>query len=193
MATRKRTAEIGAVVVVALLAATPVLLRLASGTGRATNSIDPLGSALEGAYTETHTVAGVDGESEAVADVVDVFRYDASHVFVRVTTRFDIGASCEVAGIAARENDAFVYRTRIVPSDVRVCTLNIQPTANAVHITDQDAPGSVGSCQDFCGVRGSLADVTVGHKRPMLDQDIVRLRNSAEFADAVHEFNSAKR
>jgi hypothetical protein len=147
-------------------------------------------AAINGAYTEKHQVRSVDGSSETAEDVVEIARYDPTHVFVRIVTHFDVGHSCGASGIAAFEDEAFVYRSRqSVRGDEPTCTLKLAMTANEVRITDRPDPNGPATCRALCGARGSLSDVSFSrmHRRPIPEMTL--LKESEEYAAAVKEFN----
>jgi hypothetical protein len=186
--TRDSTRTVIVVLAGFLVASALVCLRSARSPG--VNHADADASTIERVYTETHTVRGVDGHSEAAEDVVEVVQYDATHVFMRIVTRFDNGASCGLSGIASREDNAFVYRTRVLPSDDRLCTLVVDVGPGALRITDRQEPDGIGTCNAFCGVRGSLSSVVLGHRHRLLAEDVARLQQSVEFAEAEQEFKA---
>jgi hypothetical protein len=178
------------IVVLAGFLAASALVCLLSARSPGVNHADADASTIERSYTETHTVRGVDGRPEAAEDVVEVVQYDATHVFLRIATRFDNGASCGLSGIAAREDHAFVYRTRVLPSDDRLCTLVVDVGQGTLRITDRQEPDGIGTCNAFCGVRGSLSKVALGHQHRLLAEDVARLKHSVEFAEAEQEFKA---
>jgi hypothetical protein len=67
----------------------------------------------------THRLSPVEGPSAPVEDVVELVRYDPTHLFFRIVTRFDIGHSCSVYGIATQVDQVFVYRAGAAPADAR--------------------------------------------------------------------------
>jgi hypothetical protein len=158
------------------------------------NRTDSAATAIEGVYANTHTVRDVDGHPASAEDVVEVLRYDPTHVFIQLVTLFDNGASCSLYGIATLENRAFVYRTRqFLPHDDPTCTLSVESTPEMLRVTDRLEPRGVDTCRAFCGVRGDLSDIAVGRKRRLLREDVTRLKNSGEYADAVEEFKKGNR
>ena len=147
--------------------------------------------AIEGIYRQRHEVRSVDGPSETAEDVVEIARYDPTHVFVRIVTRFDVGHSCGASGIATFENDVFVYRTREwLRDDEPTCTLRFETSGDELRITDRLGPNNSATCRTLCGARGSLSDVAVSRttRRPIAD--IASLKASAEYVAAVNEFNA---
>ena len=144
-----------------------------------------------GCTWNSHTVRSVNHEDETVEDLVEIVVYDPTHVFFRIATRFDIGHSCSVHGIATLEHGAFVYRSwQLLLDNTRPCTLRVDATADELRISDRLEPNGPATCHDFCGVRGDLSDVAIkrAHRRPI--QDTAALKSSTDFAEAVAEFNS---
>ena len=124
-------------------------------------------------------------------DLVEIVVYDPTHVFFRIATRFDIGHSCSVHGIATLEHGAFVYRSRQLPLDnARPCTLRVEATADELRISDRLEASGPSTCREFCGVRGDLSDVAISRMHRRALQDPIALKSSTEFAEAVAEFNS---
>ena len=124
-------------------------------------------------------------------DLVEIVVYNSTHLFFRIVTRFDIGHSCSVHGIATLEHGAFVYRSRQLPLDnARPCTLRVEATADELRISDRLEPSGPSTCSDFCGVRGDLSDLAISRTHRRTLQDPVALKSSTEFAEAVAEFNS---
>jgi hypothetical protein len=119
--------------------------------------------------------------------VVEIVAYDATHVFFRIATHFDVGHSCGIHGIATLEHGAFIYQSRQLPLDnTRPCTLKFETTADELRISDRLEPHGASTCREFCGVRGDMSDVSL-HRRPI--QDTAALKSSTEFAEAAAEFN----
>jgi hypothetical protein len=160
--------------------------------GRDTSSArntETLGTAIEGVYTAAHTVSTADGPA-AAEDVVEIVAYDPTHVFLRIVAHFDNGHSCSLYGIAALEDQSFVYRTRQpVMNNEPTCTLKVATTQDELRITDRLEPNGTSTCLAFCGARGNLSDFATSrkHRRPI--QDMTRVTSSVEFAAAVEEFN----
>jgi hypothetical protein len=127
-----------------------------------------LGDSIEGVYSNAHTVRSVDGLDKTVEDVIEIVVYDPTHVFFRIVTRFDMGHSCRVLGIATLEHGAFVYRSRQLPlSHTRPCTLRSKPPrmnfASAIgsnHMAPRRVASSAG-CEVICPMSPS-AECTDG-------------------------------
>jgi hypothetical protein len=162
-------------------------------TSPAPGDAQAAGSAIDGVYTERHTVRTVEGPSALVDDVVEIARYDAAHLFFRIVTRFDIGHSCSVYGIATQVDQVFVYRAKQPPADSQQpCTLKFEVTADELRITDRLEPNGPSTCRESCGIRATLAHVAFSrkHRRPI--QDLAGLKKSPEFLAAVEELNMKK-
>ena len=90
------------------------------------NAAETLSTRIEGVYTRSHEVSAVDGGVEIAEDVVEIVRYDATHVFVQILGHFDNGHSCGLSGIASFEDESFVYRTRqFILDGEPTCTLKV--------------------------------------------------------------------
>ena len=163
-------------------------------TGRDTSSVpsdaQAAGSAIDGVYAQTHDVRTAEGVSAPVEDMAEIVLYDPTHVFFRIATHFDIGHSCSLYGVATQEGQAFVYRARQLPADSpRPCTLKVEVNADELRFTDRLEPDGPSTCREFCGKRGTLADVAFSrkHRRPI--QDLAHVKKSMEFLAAVEELN----
>ena len=90
------------------------------------NAAEALSTKIEGVYARSHEVSAVDGGMETAEDVVEIVRYDTTHVFVQIMAHFDNGHSCGLSGIASFEDESFVYRTRqFILDDEPTCTLKV--------------------------------------------------------------------
>ena len=148
------------------------------------------GSAIDGVYTQKHVVRTVEGPSAPVEDVVELVRYDPTHLFFRIITRFDVGHSCNVHGVATQVDQVFVYRSKQPQADKQgPCTLKFEVTADELRITDRLEPNGPSTCRESCGIRGTLAYAAFSnkHRRPI--QDLAALKKSTEFLAAVEELN----
>jgi hypothetical protein len=143
-------------------------------------------STIEGVYKTNVPSAG--------EDVIEIARYDASHIYVRADLHFaPSGHVCWFYGIAGLENDKFVYRAP-GPQTTRgsSCVLTVSTTATELVLTDVPAPGGDQTCKDYCGLNGSLTDyrLKLSARRPI--RYMARLKASREYAAAVQEFTRSK-
>ena len=153
------------------------------------NAAEALIARIEGVYTRSHEVSAVDGGVETAEDVVEIVRYDATHVFVQIMARFDNGHSCGLSGIAPFEDESFVYRTRqFILDGEPTCTIKVQLTGDELRITDRLKPNGTATCSGFCGARGNLSDFAIARRQRRPIQDPTILKGSAAFAAAVEEF-----
>ena len=148
------------------------------------------GSAIDGVYTQKHVVRTVEGPSASVEDVVELVHYDPTHLFFRIATRFDVGHSCNVHGVATQVDQVFVYRSKQPQADNQgPCTLKFEITADGLRITDRLEPNGPSTCIESCGRRGTLAYIAISnkHRRPI--KDLAALKKSTEYLAAVEELN----
>jgi hypothetical protein len=150
-----------------------------------------LGTAIEGLYTQRHDVRSVDGV-ETAEDVVEIIRYDPSHIYVDVKAHFDNGHSCSMSGIAAFEgDDSFVYRTRQFLLDADpTCTLTVAVTRDELRITDRLTSDGPDTCRGFCGIRGNLSNFAIARNQRRPVPDLTRVKRSEAFRAAVEELDS---
>lgn len=163
------------------------LAGVAAGAGAAA-VYDPV-RALAGRYRhsfENGLIGGVRYRSVDVAEIVPVV---SSHAFVHFELAFYNGHSCSLAGIAAREGDALVYRG--TPDDAYVhgqpCTLTVRRRGAALVWDDAE-----GSCKANCGARGSFirGDLPWANRRSI--RDLPRLRRSVEYREALAEWRTSR-
>jgi hypothetical protein len=151
--------------------------------------------AIEGVYKRRETIGFIDqstpsGESRRVVeDVVEVVRYDATHLYVRAKLNFFNGHSCAIYGISGYQGGSFTYRSSEAPTgNGPSCTLTISTTPTDLVLTDRPDPGGAGTCQAYCGARGSLSNYRINRslRRPI--RYMALLKGSGEYAAAVAEF-----
>ena len=152
-----------------------------------------LGDSIEGVYWNAHTVRSVNHEDETVEDLVEIVVYDPTHLFFRLKTRFDIGHSCSVQGIATLEHGAFVYRSWQLPLDnARPCTLRVEATADELRISDRLEPTAPRPVVTFAVFEATCPTSPSAERTDGPIQDPVALRSSTEFAEAVAESTRRK-
>ena len=119
-------------------------------------------------------------------DVVEIVRYDDSHVYVRARIEFYNGHSCGISGIAGREGNAFVFHDPEPTHDGGPqCTLKISKVDGKLRLTDRVPPEAGSTCKQYCGFRGSLGDFSVplSKRRPIRYMD--RLKSSSHYLSAI--------
>lgn len=169
-----------------LTAALMALVGVAAGAGTAT-AVDPV-QVLAGRYSWHFQNGDISGATYASDDVAEVVPVDATHAYVRFDLAFFNGHSCTLAGIAARQGDALVYRG--LPDDSfgngRPCRLTIRRVG--AKLTWDDA----GTCKGHCGERGSFShgDMAWSSKRPI--RYLAKLKGSKEYRDALIEWRTGK-
>jgi len=140
-------------------------------------------------------IEGVYKTGGADEDVIEIARYDASHIYVRADLHFNpSGHTCKVYGIAGLEGDAFVYRApRPISSRGSACVLTVKTTPTDLVLTDVPGSGGDQTCKDYCGLNGSLTDYGIKRSKRRPIQYMSRLKASREYASAVAEFNESRR
>lgn len=119
-------------------------------------------------------------------DVVEIVRYDDSHIYVRARIEFYNGHSCGISGIAGREGNAFVFHD---PEPALAggpqCTLEVSSVGGKLILTDRVPAGAGSTCREYCGFRGSLGDFSIplSKRRPIRYMD--RLKSSRHYLDAI--------
>ena len=154
-------------------------------------------AAIEGVYKHRFksgivTPPGAPEETYVAEDVVEIVRYDDSHVYVRAHLEFFNGHSCGISGIAGRAKDGFVFHDPEPPLDGEPqCQLKLGKVGDKLRLTDRVTPGGVASCRSYCGARGSLSDYTIpmSKRRPIRYMD--RLKSSRQYLKAIHDLQAS--
>jgi hypothetical protein len=165
----------------------------ADSSGKA--SVDKI-AGIEGVYKKSVTSAVVDpggGQDKeyVVEDIVEIVRFDDSHVYLRAKLNFYNGHSCSIYGIATYENNAFVYR-HSDENSAETCALSVASNGEFLLLTDRSGPDAPSTCKSYCGARGSLTDfkIEMSKRRPIRYMNIIKA--SREYAAAVDELNQPK-
>jgi hypothetical protein len=154
--------------------------------------------AVEGVYKQRFTNGIITpGKAPGEADtyyeaenILEIVRYDDKHIYIRVELQFYNGHTCSISGMAGHENGSFVYHDPAKAYDGgQACTLTVTPSDDAVSITDRPIPTSRATCKGYCGVRGSLSDVSfpMTARRPIRYTE--RILKSRQYQKAVSDLN----
>ena len=172
-----------AVLLTAVLAA-PVLARDARP--------DPV-AGIEGVYKHRFkngivTPPGTPQETYDAEDIVEIVRYDDTHVYVRAELNFYNGHTCSISGIAGLEKDGFVFRDpEMLPKEAPQCQLRVNKVGDKLHLTDRVTPDGVATCRSHGGARGSLSDFSIplSKRRPIRYMD--RIKSSSRYLKAIRD------
>lgn len=157
-------------------------------------------SEIEGVYKHhfmngTITPGKAPGEADQPyesEDIVEIVRYDQTHIYFRAELQFYNGHTCGIYGIAGEENGEFVYHDPTTPlAGEPACTLRISTLANKLRITDRDTPQGSATCRNYCGVRGSLSDYLIAKNSKRKIRYLDRLKASREYSEAVTSFKAS--
>lgn len=142
-----------------------------------------LPEALAGVY-KTHFKNGlVSGETYRSENILEVVPTTPDSAYLRAHLEFYNGHECELSGVAHLEGRDLVYREPPAKKvGDRACVLHLGRKAAQVVLTDED-----GSCQAYCGARGSFSDDSfpASSRRPI--RYMARLKASSEFREALKE------
>lgn len=145
---------------------------------------------MEGVYKHRFmngivTTSGPDEKYES-EDVVEIVRYDDTHIYVRAELQFYNGHSCSIAGMAGYEQGRFVYHDPEKSYDGGPsCTLAVASSKGGITLTDRLTPDGAATCRSYCGARGSLSDYAISKRRPIRYMD--RLLQSREYQKAIDD------
>lgn len=174
-----------------------IALALAVPVGATTPGAAALMKELEGVYRhEFHNkivVAGKLSDSSQVEDVIDIMRYDDQHAFVRASVHVGKGHRCSVQGVAAFENNAFVYRDPEPPLSGTQCTLRIARVGDKLVLDDRVKPATASTCSGSCGARSSLGQYSIDLRKKTALGNPARIKGSKEYAKAVKAFEDSRR
>lgn len=144
---------------------------------------DQLIGEIEGVYKHRFQNGLVTGEKYQSEDVVEIVRYDATRIYVRAELQFFNGHQCSISGIATYDGGKFVYDAPSPDPDTPACHFQVGADSKAITFRDPD-----GACRfSRCGARGGLDGYTIARDSKRRIRYMDRLRNSAEYKQAVSE------
>jgi len=143
-------------------------------------------AALAGQYSDRFQNALVSGETYFSDDIVEIVPVDSRHAYVDFDLNFYNGHTCGLTGIAAAQDGALVYRE---PADKALsghdrCVLTIRRKRGRLIWDDG------GTCQAYCGERGTFSGGYMLWSSKMPVPDLARLRRSAEYRRALAEWRT---
>jgi hypothetical protein len=119
-------------------------------------------------------------------DIVEIVRYDDTHIYFRAELNFYNGHTCSISGLAVFEKNAFVFHDPERAYDGGTpCTLTVTQSIEAISFTDRLTPDARSSCRAYCGVRGSLSGVSISKKTRRNIRYLDRLINSSQYQKAI--------
>ena len=146
-------------------------------------------TSLAGRYSKHFQNGMVDGSKFWSDDVVEIVPVDAAHAYFRAELAFYNGHSCSIAGVAKAVGNKLVYREKQASYDGGpTCRLAITTKGKSLLLDDGD-----GSCQSYCGARGSLSGfdfIPLSSKRPI--GYMARLKGSSQFKQAIADWKAGK-
>jgi hypothetical protein len=154
---------------------------LAAGAAMAAGASLP--EALAGVYKSRFNNGLVTGEKYVSEDILEIVPTAPAAAYVRLHLEFYNGHECALSGIAHAEGPDLVYREPPASkAGDRACVLHVSRNAGKVVLSDEE-----GSCQGYCGARGSLSNDSfpLSSRRPI--RYMARLKASSEFKEALAE------
>ena len=158
--------------------------------GTAAVAADHPVSQLAGRYYRQFPNAFASGEKYTGENVVEIVPLTADTAYVRIHLDYYNGHFCGIYGVAKAEGHALVYRDVHPPSalaDNRQCVLKVRRAGKSLSVDDGG-----GSCFGYCGMRGTLSNVSMPYasKRPI--RYMTRLKASNEYKAALIEWRTGK-
>lgn len=140
---------------------------------------------LAGRYYRQFPDALVGGGKYEGEDIVEIVPVGPASAYVRLHLDYYNGHVCALSGIANASGDTLTFDDNEPLSGH--CILRVRRTGSQLHLDD-----SGGSCSAYCGVRGTLSDVSLPYssKRPI--RYLTRLRNSAQYRQAMIRWRQAQ-
>jgi hypothetical protein len=169
-----------AALAIAALAVSPLLAAAAKSTS------DPARD-LAGRYYRQFPNGTVDGDKYTGEDVVEIVPVAPGSAYVRIHLDYYNGHSCGIFGVGRSQGGALVYRDPGTDSDGSHCVLSVRRAGASLKIDDSE-----GSCSRYCGMRGTLHDVSMPYasKRPI--RYMARLKASDAYRRATAEWRTGQ-
>ena len=163
-----------------MLAASPLLLAAAK-------SPSDLARDLAGRYYRQFPDSTVDGDKYIGEDVIEIVPVAPGSAYVRIHLDYYNGHSCAISGVARSQGGALVYREPGTDHAAGHCVLSVRRAGASLKIDDSE-----GSCSRYCGMRGTLHDVSMPYasKRPI--RYMARLKASEPYRRATAEWRTGK-
>ncbi len=152
-----------------------------SPAARADQTVD----ALAGRYGSHFRNGDVLGEKYWSDDVVEIVPVGPDAAYVRLELDFFNGHMCLISGIGRAEGERIVYDDHgsMLPGEPP-CVLSVSRRGRDLLIDDGG-----GSCQIYCGGRGSLSDETLPFSSRRSISYMKRLKASQEYTDALKNWD----
>jgi len=154
----------------------------------ATRAAPDPAQALAGRYYRQFSDALVNGDKYTGEDIVEIVPVAPNSAYFRIHLDYYNGHTCGISGVATGEAGALVYRDPQKQYGGSTCVLRLQRSGRSLAIDDGG-----GSCKSFCGARGSLSKVEVPYASKRRIAYLARLRNSAQYRDAVAKWRRKPR
>ncbi|WP_044563140.1 hypothetical protein [Azospirillum sp. B4] len=138
---------------------------------------------LAGLYK--HRVRTADGPGHEAENVFEIVGVGDAAAYVRMQLFFYDGQTCGIAGVAEyKKIGGFVFQD---PDRHDQCLLTVSLTGGEVGFSDPN-----GSCQKFCGTRGSLTEETFLLKQKKKARSLSVLRKTPEFQQAMQDYTARR-
>ena len=160
------------------LALLPILL----AAGQA--NFDPA-KKLAGRYYRQFPNALVGGEKYTGEDIVEIVPIATGAAYFRLHLDYYNGHICSLSGVAEARRGALFFDDRGRFGER--CHLTIALSGKSLRLDDEG-----GTCQSYCGARGTLSDVRLPYasKRPV--RYLAQLKSSAQYQGALADWRKQK-
>jgi hypothetical protein len=132
------------------------------------------------------------GEKYVGENVVEIVPVGPRAAYLNLRLDYANGHQCELSGLARQEGHALVLRAGSEGGGP-ACVLRVYRDGKSLMIDDSKGSGTDGSCQQYCGARGTLSKVTMpfASKRPI--RYMPRLKASQDYRAAVEDYNRGRK
>lgn len=144
---------------------------------------------MQGVYKARFPNGTIDGRERWISeDIVEIVPMDPSHIYFRAELAFSNGHRCGVSGAATYQQGGFVYRDpKYDTAFQQRCVLQLHLTGTDLVLNDADPQSGHSTCQQYCGMRGSLRDYRIARSKRRTIRYLPRLKASPQYQQALQQ------
>jgi hypothetical protein len=141
--------------------------------------------ALAGVYKKTFANGNIDGHKYQSEDILEIVKLSPSTAYIRAHLEFFNGHVCNIAGVAAVEDDALVYRGP-VNLEGKPCVLLLKAVNGALRLDDVADACTIGTCGNRGMYRGER--FPLNRRRAIRYMDTIKA--STDYTDALKDYEA---